>query len=345
MPKANRTSEWSRQVTIKDVAREAGVGLGTASYALNGTGDNRVSTKTRQHILEIARKLHYKANTFGRSLKLQHSQLIGVIVPTVIHEVIPALIQGIEDELTANGYGMLFCTYSNLSELQKKCQTFLNWRVDGIIFNPQSPSDQPWLYDYLEKLSADMPIVGAGGAQQDHFPWVLVDGHSIGVIGTEFLIENGHRKIALICEPDNWRTQGYREVLLKNDLPFREDYIYHDYPNMLIPEKGILAWLDHFPVQERPTAIFCQSDTEAANLLLQAIARGMTLPRDLSILGTDALAVGKLLTPKLSSIFQDHNKQGMEAVRLMLRLLSGGNTDNVLLQPKLIKQDSVWRLG
>ena len=329
-------------ITIKDVARLAGVGIGTASYALNGTKTNKVSDATRQRVLDVAEKLHYKTNTFGRVLKMRNSRLIGVMLPTMVHEVLPVFIQGIQDELAKNNYSMLFHTYSDRHDLENKCQTFLNWRVEGIIFNPQSVKDQPWFYEYFQKLAANIPIVAGGGVSQDFFPHVLVDGEAIGRMGTEYLISKGHRRIALINDLDNWRTKGYLLTLKKANITPNYDYIYNDYEAMYDERKGFFHWLEHFPPKKRPTAVFCLSETMAAKLIAQAQDRNYVLPKTLSVLGTDNSELSNFLRPRLTTIFQSHYLQGVESVRLLLRILAKQDKSNVLLQPELIERDSVF---
>ena len=331
-------------ITIKDVARLAGVGIGTASYSLNGKGASRVSEATRQKVIAVAEKLHYKPNTFGRALKMRSSRVVGVIVPTVIHSAIPLFIQGIQDELTRVGYSSLFYTYANLHDLEAKCQNLLNWQVEGIIFNPQDPARKPWLYEYLQKLAPTLPIVGGGGMLQGFFPWVLVDGETIGRIGTEHLLAKGHQRIALVNDFDDWRTRGYMQALKNAGLKPDYNYVYNDYEAMYDIQRGFLHWLESFPMETRPTAVFCLNESMTARLMTQAIDRKYVLPKDLSFLATDLSELNDIMRPRISTLAQPHYQQGVEAVRLLMRILDGQKPENVLLQPELVVKDSIFDL-
>ncbi len=331
------------KVTIKEVAQLAGVGVGTASYALNGTGSTKVGARTRERVLAAARQLNYRVNTFGRALKMDRSYLVGAIFPTVRHESIPEIMQGMEDELTRHGYGMLFYTYSELEELRSKCRCLLDKRADGIILFPEAPHRHDY-YDFYRELAASVPVVATSGHRQEELPRVLVDGYELGRIGTEYLIANGHRKIALVNDWLDWRTDGYRDVLAVHGIPFVPDYVFRDFSR---PHDGpgLLSWWLEFPPEQRPTAVFCPSDGSAADLQNAAHDREIELPRELSVLGTDGLIIGTLAHPRLSSMGQPHYRQGAESVRLLLELITGSAPENVLLQPTLIPRESVWNFN
>ena len=333
----------SANITIKEVAMAAGVGLATTSYALNGTGAAKVSTATRQRIREIAVKLGYEPNLAGRSLKSGRSYLVGVLVPQMWpHEVMPVFLQGIEDELNRNGLGLLLCTYQTFEELEKKSQFLLQKRVDGFIVFP-APATETAYYTLYRSLEKRVPVVAASGNYQEVLPRVLVDGAQIGFLGTDYLCRNGHRRIDIVSELNDWRMGGYTKALAKHGVPFDERMIYHDFrePVTQIASR-IFDWLRAFPPETRPTAVFCQSEIRAAQLLKLAQDAGWHLPQDLSVLGTDDLPFGQLVTPRISTVDQPHYQQGVEGARLLETLLAGKPVQNVLLKGKLIIRESVF---
>ena len=327
-------------ITIKEIARLAGVSLGTASYALSNTGSKRVSEETRARVLAIAKKHHYRMNSFGRALREGRSRLAGVIFPTLRHESLPEVLQGIEDELTRNGYGMLFHTYSTREELKRKCESLLDRQVDGVVMSPEFAMPQSF-YDLYKNLEKSVPVVATSGIWQEQLPRVLVDGYEIGVLGVEHLLRHGHTRIALVNEPSDWRTNGYRDTLEKAGIDFREEYVFHDFSAGYNGAR-LFEWVMAFPPERRPTAVFCLNDGTAAELQIAAHKAGLVLPRDLSVIGTDGLRTGMLAYPQITSIGQPHYEQGASAVQLLLKKLAGQEAENVLLHPFLIERASVW---
>ena len=328
-------------ITIKEIAKLAGVSLGTASNALSGVGTKRVSEETRAKVLAVAKAHHYRMNPFGRALREGRSRLAGVIFPSLLHESLPVVLQGIEDELTKNGYGMLFHTYSSRAELRSKCEMLLDRQVDGVVMSPEFAMPQSF-YDLYKKLEKTVPVVATSGTWQEQLPRVLVDGHEIGVLGTQYLLSCGHTRIALVNELDDWRTAGYREALAQAGLPCREEHVFHDF-SAGYGGARIFEWVMAFPPEHRPTAVFCLSDATAAELQNAAHDAGLVLPRDLSVLGTDGLRTGTLAYPQLTSIGQPHYEQGAAAVRMLLKKLAGQEAENVLLHPFLVERKSVWK--
>ena len=327
-------------ITIKEIAKLAGVSLGTASNALSGVGTKRVSEETRAKVLAVAKAHHYRMNPFGRALREGRSRLAGVIFPNLLHESLPVVLQGIEDELTKNGYGMLFHTYSSREELKRKCEALLDRQVDGVVMSPEFAMPQSF-YDLYKNLEKTVPVVATSGIWQEQLPRVLVDGYEIGVLGTRHLLDYGHTRIALVNELTDWRTDGYRDTLEKAGIAFRADYVFHDFSNGYNGAR-IFDWVMTFPPELRPTAVFCLSDATAAELQNAAHETGLVLPRDLSVVGTDGLRTGTLAYPQLTSIGQPHYEQGAAAVRMLLKKLAGQEAENVLLHPFLVERASVW---
>ena len=294
--------------------------------------------KENSTTLEVV-EMNYKINPFGKSLRSNQSFLIGVIIPTIIHEVIPTLLQGIANELFKNGYGQLCYTYTDADDLREKAAFMLHKRVDGVIVFPARP-DEEKIYKIYAELARNVPFVATSGYKQDIYPRVLVDGYIIGKMGTEYLISKGHRRIALINEIVDWRTDGYREVLENNGIAFSTDYIFSDFSKPFTGEQ-IIDWLMAFPPEKRPTAVFTLSDKQAVQIIKAAHKKGLILPQDLSVIATDDTPIAELASPALTTVSQPHYEQGVQGARLLLKLIAGEKAYNLMLTPTLIERESV----
>ena len=328
-------------ITIRDVAREAKVSITAASFALNGTGESKVSPHTRQRILEVAERLNYRKNAFGIALRKNRSNLIGVVFPTVNHGAISIYLQGMEEELTLYGYGMLLYSYNSEKDLEQKFNYMLDKRVDGILIFPESPRNTAY-YELYKKVSSQIPMVAFSGAYQTQLPKVLVDPEAISQLATEYILEHGHRKIAIACEPDSLLLASYRATLERHQIPFYEEYNFHDF-SADFSSKQLFDWIAAFPEKQRPTALICPGDLIACGVLSVAQKHNWKLPRQLSVMGVDGLPISKLFLPELTSIHQPHYEQARSGIQLLIELINGGEPHDIILQPSLSPGQSVCK--
>lgn len=330
-------------ITIRDVAKAANVSITAASFALNGTGESKVSPQTRQRILEAAQRLNYRKNTFGRALRKNRSNLIGVVFPSVSHALAPVYLQGMEDELTLHDYGMLLYSYNSVADLQQKFNYILDKRVDGIVIFPESPHKTEY-YALYQKVSEQIPIVAFSGAYQTMLPKVLVDPFAIGKLATSYLLTNGHKQIAIVCEPDDLLLQGYREAHQEQQLPINLEYNFHDFSEGF-NSKRIFDYLTGFSASRRPTAVIAGGDLQACEVIRLALEAGWKIPQQLSVMGLDGLAICKMFLPELTAVYQPHYEQGRSSIQLLLELVDGKDKHDIILQPSLSIGQSVGKMN
>jgi len=327
---------------LKDVAKLAGVSISTASYSVNGTGGSRVSEALRSKVLKAARVLHYMPNSLGRSLRTDHSRLIGVIFPTFCHYSTPENLQGIEDELSKHDYGMLFYSYNDIEELKHKFQTMLTKRVEGILLFPESPKNTEF-YALYKQMEEYVPVVAIGGNYQEELPKVMVDGEIVGRSVAEYLYSCGHRRISFMCDFDAQTANGYRKVWAEKGLEFHSEYIFCDFSKPITGER-FLDWLLAFPIDKRPTAVYTCSDEYSGMIVHASAFHNIRIPHELSVLGADGLGWGGMLTPALSCIYQPHYQQGAAGAKILMDILRGKEKYNISLHPELLIRDSVYDL-
>lgn len=308
--------------TIADVAAHAGVGLGTVSRVLNGSP--QVSEATRARVLASIEILEYRPNPLARGLSRGRCQTLGVVVPFFTHASAVERLRGVVAELDESRYDLvLFNVESPVHRDQHLAAITGRDRADGLLVLslPIPPAD-------LQRLTAvGVPIVlvdssGAG------VPAVVTDDISGGRLATQHLVDLGHRSIAFIGDdPKNTfgftssakRERGYAEVLDAAGIAYRPELIRHGGHDRAVAER-LAAELLAEP--DPPTAVFASSDVQATGVLAAAAARGLKVPKDLSVIGFDDIELSAYVG--LTTVRQPLRESGQLGARLLLEAVSGG---------------------
>lgn len=302
--------------TIRDVAKRAGVGVGTVSRVLNNSPS--VSDSTRRKVLAAIDELSYTPNPSARRLSLGKTLSIAVIVPFFTRPAFVERLRGIEYALSQSEYDLILFNVETtverdiyLRELPRR------ERVDGLLVISLSPPNGE--VNYLLQSEVPTVLVDAYHPSLDH---VVIDDVAGGRMATQYLIGLGHHKIGLVSDPlvnpFNFvscrdRYQGYRQALSEAGIPFRPEY-QRQAPHGREEARQMAAEILILP--DRPTAIFATSDTQAAGVLEAARDMGLTVPTDLSVIGYDDIEMAEYL--RLTTIRQPLFTLGVEAVELLL---------------------------
>ncbi|GAB4526839.1 MAG: LacI family DNA-binding transcriptional regulator [Anaerolineales bacterium] len=306
-------------VTIRDVAKHAGVGIATVSRVLNGNPS--VSEETRQRVLQTIEELHYTPNPIARRLSTGRTWTIGALVPFFTLPEFVKQLQGIQHALSESAYDLVLF---NIETLAQRDKYFLdltkNNRVDGLLMLSISLSDD----QMVAFQEAEIPVVLVDG----HHPAAskVVMNHTLGgKQATEYLISHAHRKIGFVSntldDPFHFiaprqRYQGYRNALDVAGIPFREAYCRHDAPGR---ERARAMGRSLLSQDDRPTAIFAASDTQAIGVIEAARELGLRVPQDVSVIGYGDLRDAEYLN--LTTMHQPLFESGLEAVNLLLELI------------------------
>ncbi len=318
--------------TLSDVAKRAGVGVSTASYVINKTGLHKVGAEAQARILAAAAELDYHPNIAGRALAKGRTFMAGAIFPTVMGSFTPEILQGLEDVLNKASYSLILCIYNSVGEFREKCRMIADKQIDGLIV---IPATQDFELDTCLKLNERMPLVYlTQSCKNGHIPHVRVDGGMINFLAVRYLIEHGHRRIAIQCGSDAQRIQG-AERAAQNAAGTRLMFMRE----AMAGGRHLLKWGLLQP--EPPTAYLTYSDTTAAELVVAAYEFGLKVPDDFSVIGVDGNPLGEYTCPKLTSIRQPRYEQGFEAGRLLLARIEGKEGKDVILQPSLLERKSV----
>lgn len=325
-------------VTIRDVAKTAGVAVSTASRALNNRGD--VSESTRKRVLEAARELRYVPNSLARGLLSGETRTVGVIVTTILNPFYAAVVAGIQDVLGAKGYNTVLY---NSDEDQRKelaaVKALLEQRVDGIILAPVKNTSET--VEFLAHHNMPFVLVGRHVVGLDT-DYVICDDMAIGQMATEHLIAKGHRRMMLVNSSGNasseLRYKGY-ELALRNsglevDCRLVRSVVLHS-----DAERAVAQALDE---GVRPTAIFCFCDAMALGVLRVLRKRGIRVPDDIALVACDNLEFTEFLEPALTTVDVPKHEMGAKAAEILLAKLRRGKkrTTQMVLKPSLIVRAS-----
>jgi LacI family transcriptional regulator len=306
-------------VTIVDVAREAGVSYSTVSRVVNN--NQHVRSETRERVINAMMRLGYVVNQQARSLRGGRSQVIGLLVPTIGNSYIGEIIRGIDAELSANQYDlMLYTTHRRKTKESAYVATITRGMADGLLL---------LLPTNIEAYSTTL--------RQQQFPHVLIDhegidDNSVAIRSTNwqgaydatcYLLNLGHRRIALItgimelsCSVD--RLAGYEAAYRDHGLEPDPALIYEgDFfrPNGY---EGASYFLD---LPEPPTAIFASNDISAFGVIEAIRNRGLQIPDDVSVIGFDNIPEASHVHPGLTTVRQPLEHMGRLAVKMLFKRL------------------------
>jgi Transcriptional regulators len=305
---------------IKIIARKAGVSISTVSRVMNGT--KPVSPELQKRVYDAVQQMDYKPNSIARSLILNKTNLIGVVVPDVSNSFHAQLLSGIENYAAQEQYGVIICNvYQNLGRRQKYFNLMMERHVDGIILLHD---------DTLEELSAfrkvsSIPIIFASvPVEAAEVPFVGIDEIKAAYDAVSHLIAKGHRNIALIhgvCHAlGTLRKEGYCKALTEHGIPIRKE-IFVQRPSSIEYGYQAMEQLLDLNLPERPTAVFCVSDEMAVGALDCLLDKGLRVPEDISLMGFDDIDLGQVVRPRLTTIHQPIYEIGEEAAKLLINMI------------------------
>lgn len=326
-----------RRVTIKDIAREAGVSAQTVSRAVNDKGEVSPQTKTR--IMEIAQRLGYRPNSVARSLVSRRTYNIGLVVPDVANPFFAEIARGIQDAAHEARYNVFLCNAAeNLQREINAIHSLEAQRVDGLILCSARLSQDELAqvgrrYQPLVLINRRLSSVPVGS--------VLIDDAGGAARAVEHLITLGHRNIGLVAGPSNShsgreRTQGYWQTMEANSLECPPHWRIYCAPQA---EEGCAATHELLQAAPELTALLCFNDLTAVGAMRACRERGVDVPGAFSIVGFDDIPLAALVSPALTTIHIPKYQLGQQAMALILKLMAedeGAPAETIVLDTELI---------
>jgi LacI family transcriptional regulator len=306
----------STTTTIKDVAIKAGVSITTVSHVVNKT--RFVSKELCDRVFAAMEELNYHPNTLARSLRMGETKTIGLIIPDNSNPFFAELARIIEDIGFENGYSVILC---NSDDILEKESAYINMliakQIDGVIFI--ATGSNPGRLTELIKRNIPVVVIdrNISNAAVDV---VLVDNEKGGFDAVNYLLGLGHKRIACITGPSKLtpsigRVKGYRKALKQAGIPVREYYIVS---GDFRPLSGETATIYLLKLPEPPTAIFVCNDLMALGALRALRNAGLSVPKDISILGFDDIDLADEITPPLTTVAQPIAELATSAVEILI---------------------------
>jgi LacI family transcriptional regulator len=331
-------------VRLKDIANELGVSVVTVSRALRGRPD--IAKETKARILERVKELNYRPNLTARSLVTGRSSLIGLVVPDLIHPFFGEISKGLSAALRDNGYYVIVASSESDPELERdEIEHMLARRLDCLVV--ASCQEDTTVLRRIGDAGVPLVLIDRRFRGFDS-NFVGVNDHRVGELATEHLIAQGCRRIAHIRGPatsaGNSRADGYRETLERHKMDIPDSYIVScgnasDSDGETRGRKAMEAVL---ALKPRPDGLFCFNDTIAVGAMFKAFDGGLSVPRNMAIVGCGNFHYSSKLKVPLTSVDQKARQIGERAARLIGTILgkpsSRGRT--VVLQPELIARAS-----
>lgn len=341
---------------IKDVAERAGVSLMTVSRVLNNNG--YVSEEKRRRVLESARELNYQPNLIARSLVLNRTSTIGILVCHLENPVYAQYVAGISE--TLRGYGMDIILYSaeTRNTWLNGIRTLLSKQVDGLIlasvqFDMADENPIPW---------EEARPTGIALMKENKKPFVtignneIIEGGTNGIcpdyytgmkIAAEYLVKMGHRKIAYFHFYENWkeRSDAFQDVMNQAGIFIPQEWDFDcDLDSIVSAHRSAADWLDR--IKDLPSAVCCDNDAFAAGLMQALHERGIRVPEDLSVIGNDGNVYSLCTSPRLTTVSIQPMEVGHVAAERMMELLRNPEKTEkeTLIPPKFQEGGTVRRI-
>ena len=308
--------------TQKDVAREAGVSQATVSIVLNGTEGQSIPLDTIARVNQAVERLGYSPNRFAQALRTNRTMTLACVIPDITNPYYPSLVRGVQVEAEAAGYDVI--TVNSDGQRGRELH-YLNMarqgRVDGLIgvFFALTVADiRPVIERGTPIVRLEASVKKGGAVQVDD---VYVDNYSAACDLTRFLIDKGHRNIAMIAGrggPQSVRVNGYANTLeplgltplVELDDAFTED-------------GGARALAKLLDAGQTPGAVIAANDLMAIGAMHMLAERGISVPGDIAVAGFDDIPASRLVAPSLTTVRQHQEDMGAEAARILLRRLDG----------------------
>lgn len=328
------------KITIREVAKAAGVSIGTASRALNRTG--RVSEQAIEAVSRVARELGYEPNALAQSMRTHSTGVVGLLVSDIANPLYAGIITAVEARLLAAGYALLLAsTHGDASRQKALIDLFRRRRVDGLILGP-CDSEKP---EMLDRLALDLPVVALDRDITNAGTGVHVDHYHGALQATRYLLNLGHRRIALLTpgsalRPGRERIAGYVDAFAAQGIPLDKWLIRAESSSMEFSFSEALALLSS---ANAPTAFLCLG-TRILSGVLQAIRHtGRTVPDDVSIISIGDTDLSQLFTPTITSLTWDLAAVGTACAEVLLRRLTARDEpepERILITTQMILRES-----
>ncbi len=335
-----------KEITIYDIARQLNISAATVSRGLQ---DNpAINKNTRKKIVDAARELGYRSNTFASSLRSKKTNTLGVIVPRLNSYFVASVLSGMEDVANKEGYNLIISqSLENAGKEVANAHTMFNNRVDGLLVSLAYDSEN---IDHLKPFfKKNIPVVFFDRTYpHNESTSIIIDNYKAAYDITKHLLDQGCRRIMhlagnMLRNVYADRLQGYKEALKDYKIAFDEKLIYIS----KLDEAAGTAAAEHIlkvKVVNRPDAVFSANDTAAVHCMIRLKTAGISIPADIAFAGFNNDPISKVIEPNLTTVNYSGYHIGEAAVMSLINHLNGisstKNTNTIILRADMIIRES-----
>jgi len=334
----------NKQITIRDVAKEAGVSRQTISRAFNDKGE--ISPETKQHVLDVAQRMGYRPSGLARSLTTNRTYTVGLLIPDISYHFYSLIAKGVETVSSAAGYGLYLA--NTLRDIQRETQaldTLWDRRVDGAILyasflSPGQLAEYVERYQHVVFINCQTVPDGKG-----KIATINVDDTFGAQTAVAHLLENGHIRIAFLSGPEfsvsgRRRRAGYEQAFKAHGLTADPNLVYECFPDIEGGYEIAQQLLEDHP---EVTAILAYNDMTAVGAMRACQDRGIKIPKEIAIIGFDDIPLASILRPSLTTVRIGKQDLGQQAMTTLLAMIEGKSDEiatEQIITPELVIRES-----
>ncbi len=321
-------------MTIKDVAKHAGVSVATISRVLNEPG--KVSEDTRNKVLKAVEETGYQQNLFGKHLRCKKTNIILVMLTSVVNSFCAKIVNSIDNEAKKHGYSIMICVTNDDPKTEERYLNYLkNKFVDGMIVINSTLNQQQ-----MSELSSSFPVIQCSEyADPYKTPYVTINNKQAAKDAVNHLIKIGKKNILFVGVDDpniisaRERIEGYKEALKENNIKYDENNVV--YSNFGFRNTHKLM-TEYFKDSINVDAIFAISDKMAAAAIVALQEKGLNIPEDIMVIGFDNTDISYIFNPAITTVSQPHKEMGKKAFNMLLNRINDIKCENCILKHELV---------
>ena len=326
---------------MKDVARLAGVSTSTVSHVINK--DRFVSEAITEKVDAAIKSLNYAPSALARSLKLNQTRTIGMLITASTNPFYSELVRGVERSCFERGYSLVLCnTEGDEQRMNRNLETLMQKRVDGLLLlctETHQPSAE------IVQRYPSIPTVMMDWAPFDGDSDIIQDNSLLGGdMATQYLLDKGYTRIACIAgpldkPPARLRLEGYQRAMARAGIVVDEGYTVISDFEFGGGLRAMQALLAH---PERPQAVFIGNDAMAVGAYQARYQAGLRIPEDVAVVGYDDIELARYMTPPLTTVHQPKDELGELAIDVLIHRMAqpGQAQQRVQLTPELVIRGS-----
>ncbi|MDF2835595.1 MAG: LacI family transcriptional regulator [Paenibacillus sp.] len=320
-------------VSIKDIARHAGVSISTVSYALNG--NPKVTEETRKKILDVAKQLNYVPNAAARTLKKRETKIIGAFLTTLEGAFYGELLQGMKEELNKREYDLVICSGTRSHRMLSEGM------LDGAIILDRLFSDEV-LLQHAER--GHKLVVLDRELSHRNVVQVLLDNKAGATFAIEYLIRQGHRKLYAVTGPGGSFDSEQRLAAVRQAVDRAGEIQYAEIPGNFDKASGAAAAQIIINEYDGPAAAFCFNDEMAIGMYQALRETSYAIGEHLHVVGFDHIEIADYVQPRLATVHYSEKRWGALAAEQLIKLIANEGAEHERIYVSLVEGDSVGQI-